>query len=400
VSAGNGLFDREQIDRGRSYHRPLYVAAMTEIAFDLSLLALVSFTVLGEQLYASTGGLPWWARCLVFSSWVLALNVAVRLPIAFWAGYRHEHAWALSTQSLGSWSLDRLKGLALTLLFGTSALLGLVVAARVWPATWPVIVAAAAALVILTLSFIAPVLLEPLFNRFTPLTDRELTVDLQALAARAGVPVRQILVADASRRTHKLNAYVSGLGRTRRLVLFDTLLDRADRQEVELVVAHELGHRRKRHVAKATLLTMLGAAAFVTALWTLLSVPAVRSALEVAGARDPRIVPFVLLLGSLFSLASSPPGAWLSRHWERQADAVSLELTHDLATFESTHRRLALANIADLAPPRFFYLLWFSHPTPPERIAAARTLHQATGPSVSPEEPASHPTRRSRTGRR
>jgi Zn-dependent protease with chaperone function len=385
LSAGTGLFDREQIERGRSYHRPLYVAGVAEIALDLGLLALLSFSVLGDHLYASTDGLPWWARCLVFSLCVLALTAALRLPIAFWAGYLHEHAWALSTQSLGSWSLERAKGLALTLVFSTSALLGLVAAARVWPLVWPLIVAAAAAFVVLTLSFIAPVLLEPLFSRFTPLADQELADSLQTLAVRAGVPVRQILVADASRRTNKLNAYVSGLGRTRRLVLFDTLLGETTRQEVQLVVAHELGHRRARHVAKATLLRMLSAAAFVTALWALLRVPAIRSALEVTGADDPRIVPFVLLFGSLFGLASSPLGAWLSRHWERQADAFSLALTHDLATFESTHRRLALANVADLAPPRFFYLLWFSHPTPPERIAAARALRQAAAASASVE---------------
>ncbi len=388
MSVGNGLFDREQIERGRSYHRPLYISAVAEIALDLGLLGLLSFTVLGDHLYASTSGLPWWARCLVFSLCVLALSAALRLPIAFWAGYLHEQAWALSTQLLGNWLLDRAKGLALTFVFWTSALLGLVAAARIWPAAWPLLVATAAALVVLALSFIAPVLLEPLFNRFTPLADRELTGSLQTLAARAGVPVRRILVADASRRTHKLNAYVSGLGRTRRLVLFDTLLAEANRQEVELVVAHELGHRRARHVAKATLLGMFGAVVFVAALWALLRVPALRSALGVTGAGDPRIVPFVLLVGSLFGLASSPLGAWISRHWERQADAFSLALTHDLTTFESTHRRLALANIADLAPPRLFYLLWFTHPTPPERIAAARALQpQAAGVFVSVKEP-------------
>jgi Zn-dependent protease with chaperone function len=379
LSAGNGLFESEQIERGRSYHRPLYLAAVAGIALDLGLLALLSFSVLGDHLYASTERLPWWARCLVFSLCVLALSVALPLPIAFWASYLHEHAWALSTQSLGGWLLDRLKGLALTLLFGASALLGLVAAARAWPAAWPLIVATAAAFVVLTLSFIAPVLLEPLFSRFTPLADRELADSLQGLAARAGVPVGQILVADASRRTRKLNAYVSGLGRTRRLVLFDTLLGEASREEVELVVAHELGHRRAWHVAKATLLGLLGAAAFVTAFWALLPVPALRSALGVTGAGDPRIVPFVLLLGSLFSLTSSPLSAGLSRHWERQADAFSLELTRDLATFESTHRRLALVNVADLAPPRLFYLAWFSHPTPSERIAGARALQPAAG---------------------
>jgi STE24 endopeptidase len=346
------------------------------LALDLGLLALLSFTVLGDRLYAITDGWPWWARCLAFSLGVLTLTAALRLPLAFWTGYLHEHAWALSTQSLGDWSLDRLKALAVTLLLGVSALLGLIAAGRAWPLAWPLIVATAAAFVVLLLSFIGPVLLEPLFSRFTPLADRALAVSLQTLATRAGVPVRRVLVADASRRTHKLNAYVSGLGRTRRLVLFDTLLEEATKQEVELVVAHELGHRRARHVVKATLLGMLGAAVFVACLWAVLRLPALRSVLGITGAGDPRVVPFVLLLGSLFSLASSPLGAGLSRHWERQADAFSLELTRDPATFESTHRRLALANIADLVPPRIFYLAWFSHPTPPERIAAARALRQ------------------------
>ena len=391
LPSGNGIFDREQIERARSYHRPLYVAAVAEIALDLGLLALLSFTVLGDHLYASTGGGPWWAHCLAFSICVLALTLALRLPIAFWAGYLHEHAWALSTQSLASWSLDRAKALAISLLLGTSALLALVAAARAWPAAWPLIVAAAAAFFVLTLSFIAPVLLEPLFSRFAPLADRELSKSLETLAARAGVPVSRILVADASRRTSKLNAYVSGLGRTRRLVLFDTLLGEADGREVELVVAHELGHRRARHVVKATLLGMVSAALFVACLWALLRVPALRSALGVSGASDPRIVPFVLLLGSFFGLASSPFGAWLSRRWERQADAFSLDLTHDLATFESTHRRLALTNIADLAPPRFVYFLWFSHPTPPERIAAARALLHAATATSSAEEPVPDP---------
>lgn len=380
LRAGDGLFSSEQIERGRSYHRPLYLAAMVEIALDLALLALLSFTALGDHLYALTSAWPWWARGLAFSLCVLALAAAVRLPIAFWAGYLHEHAWELSTQSLGGWSLDRLKGLAISLLLGTGALLALLAAARAWPVAWPAIVATVAAFVVLTLSFIAPVVLEPLFSRFAPLADRELADSLQALAARAGVPVRRILVADASRRTHKLNAYVSGLARTRRLVLFDTLLAEASPQEVHLVVAHELGHRRARHVAKATLLGMLAAAAFVAGLWSFLRWPALRSALGVTGASDPRTVPFVLLLGSALGLLASPLGASLSRRWERQADAFSLELTRDPETFESTHRRLALVNLLDLAPPRLFYLTSFTHPTPSERIAAARALrHPAVG---------------------
>jgi STE24 endopeptidase len=303
----------------------------------------------------------------------VSLTTLVGSPLAFWAGYLHEHAWSLSTQSAGGWLLDRIKGLAVNLVLGAGGLLGIVAAARAWPAVWPVIVAAAAAACVLVLGFAAPLILEPLFSRFTPLTDTELTGSLRALADRAGVPVQRILVADASRRTRKLNAYVSGLGRSRRIVLFDTLVADASAREAELVVAHELGHRRAHHVAKSTLLGTVGAAAFVIVAWALLRWPALRDSIGAAGPGDPRTVPFLLLLASALGLLASPLGAALSRRWERQADMFSLELTRDRETFESTHRRLALSNLADLDPPHIVYLAWFSHPTPTQRITAVRT---------------------------
>jgi Zn-dependent protease with chaperone function len=252
------------------------------------------------------------------------------------------------------------------------ALVAFVAAAHSWPSSWPVVVACAAAALVLVLQFVAPLVLEPLFNRFRPLADAQLAADLRALAGRAQVPIRDVLVADASRRTRKVNAYVSGLGRTRRVVVFDTLLDDADVRELNLVVAHELGHQRARHVAKGTLLAMVGAAAFVLLAWALLSWDSLLDAIGADGAGDPRVIPFLLLLASVLGLAASPFGSALSRRWERQADAFSLELTDDPDVFVSTHRRLALTNLADLVPPRLAYVFWFSHPTPPERIASAR----------------------------
>jgi STE24 endopeptidase len=119
---------------------------------------------------------------------------------------------------------------------------------------------------------------------------------------------------------------------------------------------------------------MIGATVFVLVVWLLLRWPTLRAAIGASAPGDPKVAPFLLLLGSAVGLLVSPLGAALSRRWERQADAFSLELTHDPETFESTHRRLALTNLADLAPPRLVYLAWSSHPTPPERIAAARAL--------------------------
>ena len=211
----------------------------------------------------------------------------------------------------------------------------------------------------LLLSFVAPVVLEPLFNRFRPLADEALAAELRSLAERAGVPVRDVLVADASRRTAKVNAYVSGLGRTRRVVLFDTLLEAADRRAVRVVVAHELGHRRDRHPAKLTALAMAGAAAAVAAIWAAL------------GTRvgSPATLPEVLLLVTGLELAGLPAGSALSRRWERDADRASLDLSEDPDAFARAHLELARRNLSDLAPPRLAYLLLFSHPTPPERLA-------------------------------
>jgi STE24 endopeptidase len=214
--------------------------------------------------------------------------------------------------------------------------------------------------------------LEPVFNRFRPLEDEGLTEELRELSVRAGVPVRDVLVADASRRTRKHNAYVSGLGRTRRVVLWDTLLERGRRDELGLVVAHELGHRRLRHVAWGTLVGMAGAAASVLALWAALEWDWLPDALGVSGAGDPEVVPFAIAFTTALDLAGVPAWTAMSRHFERSADRFSLELTEDPDAYEAVHRGLALANLSDLDPPRLYYLALHGHPTAPERIAAGR----------------------------
>ncbi len=129
---------------------------------------------------------------------------------------------------------------------------------------------------------------------------------------------------------------------------------------------------------------MVAAATYVIVAWALLRWPALRHSIGAAGPGDPRTLPFLLLLAAALGLLASPLGAALSRSWERQADTFSLELTRDLETFESTHRRLALSNLADLDPPPIVYLAWFSHPTPTERITAARTAAHLSHPPGSP----------------
>jgi STE24 endopeptidase len=336
----------------------LYWAAAVDGAIQVGVLAAFAWSRVGEAL--DPDSLPWWARTPAYAAIVITVSAAVRTPAALWSGFIRERRWGFSTQRLTSWAADRCKADAVNVVLASALLLGLVALARVLPGWWAAPAAGGFALAALALSYLAPVVLEPLFNRYTHLHDGALATELRALAHRAGVPIRDVLVQDTSRRTRKANAYVSGLGRTRRVVVSDTLLEQAPPVEVRLVVAHELGHRRKQHVLKGTALAMTGAIAATVALWALLG----------TRVADPQTIPLLLLLGLAFSLASLPALSGLSRRWERQADRYSLTLTGDYAAYATTFRRLARTNLSDLDPPRVLYLIVFTHPTPPERLAA------------------------------
>jgi STE24 endopeptidase len=191
------------------------------------------------------------------------------------------------------------------------------------------------------------------------------------------VPVGDVLVADASRRTTRVNAYVSGLGRTRRVVVYDTLLAAAGPEsdggadEVALVVAHELAHVRHRDVLWGTIGAAALAAVSVLATVALFELGPVRRTLAVAGLGDPLAAPGLLLLAALGSLAVSPLASAISRWAEARADWVSLEVTRDPATAVAVERRLALENRADLRPNRLLLALFASHPSTMARIAQA-----------------------------
>ncbi len=339
-------FTAAEVERARRYHRPLYVLLASDAA--ITTAVLLALTRLDLPL-------PWWAEVVAGPAAVAAALWCSTLPTAWWRR-RHELAWDLTTQETQSWARDRLRGLAVGVVLTVVAVGGLLTVAHALPNGWPWPSAAAGALLAVTVSFLAPVVLEPVFNRFRPL-EGALAEVLRTLSVRAGVPVRDVLVADASRRTRKVNAYVSGLGRTRRVVLWDTLLASPD-DEIAVVVAHELGHRRLRHVARGTAIAAGGAVAFVAALRLVTAHP------------QPDDAALVLLVAWALELVALPFSNALSRRWERAADRFSVDVTRDSRAFRSVHRRLALSNLADLEPPQALYVMTASHPTPPQRIHA------------------------------
>ncbi len=360
----------EAVARGRAFHRALRPPGYAARALSLVVVLLLGLTPLGARIVAAVGG-HWAVRAVLGGLAVVFLAGLATLPLAAWREVVMRR-YGLSTRSWRGWLVDVLKGYAVGAVLGAVALLGFYTVARYAGDWWWVWAALGAAALTVLLSFVFPVLVEPIFNKFSPMPDGPLRVALVNLAERDRVPVRDVLVADASRRTRAVNAYVSGLGPTRRIVVYDTLLKQADPAELESVVAHELGHAKDRDVVTGTVLGALGTAGAVIAVYL---VGAWSALLHLAGADsvgEPRSIGLLLALAALAGLVAEPAQNALSRRIEARADAHSLGLTDDPATFETMEARLATVNLADPDPPRLEHVLFASHPATVERMAAAR----------------------------
>jgi STE24 endopeptidase len=363
-------FSAAERAREVAFHSAVRPPAYASLAVGLLVAAVLGVTPLGARL---VGALPgrWWLQVLLATLALAVVGRLLTLPFGLRAeAVRREYG--LSTQTWPAWSVDLAKGLLVDVALTAAVLLVVVGLAKVSATLWWAWAAGLTAALVVVASFAYPLVVEPVFNRFTPLEAGELRDDLLALAARGGVPVEEVLVADASRRTTALNAYVSGFGGTRRIVLYDTLLASASAAEVEVVVAHELAHAEHRDVLTGTLLGALGGAAAVVGLFLLLSsTPLLRWA-GATSAADPRVVPLLLALAAVGGLLAGPATNLVSRRVETRADVSSLDLTGDPATFAAAQQRLARTNLSDLDPNPFAHWLFATHPTTTERLALAR----------------------------
>ncbi len=363
-------FTPAQVAREQAYHGAVRPPAYTSLVVGLVLAGVLGLTPLGARLVGLVRA-GWVVQTVVGVLVLMAVGRLVTLPF----DARAEAAarrYGLSRQTWGSWSVDQLKGLLVGWLLTTMVVLFAIGLARIAPRTWWAWAAGVTAALVVAGSFAYPVLVEPVFNSFTPLPAGQLRTDLLALAERDRVPVKDVLVADASKRTSSLNAYVSGFGSTRRIVLYDTLVATSTPQEVELIVAHELGHAKRQDVLHGTLLGALGSAAGVCVLALLLSWSPLLRRAGADGPGDPRVLALVLFLVAAGTLLLAPGTNLVSRRIEARADVHSLQLTCDVPTFVASFRRLAVTNLSDLTPNPVLYTLFSTHPSAPQRIALAR----------------------------
>lgn len=364
-------FTAEDFARSKRYRSPRYALAFASLGAEVAALALLGLAWgtrrLGDLATRISG--RWWLQTVVLALALTLVTAIVRLPFGI-ARHNHDRTWQLSTQTLGGYLGDVLRATAFNAVVAIIAALTLIGLARALPRAWPLAAAGAGAALTVALSVLWPLVYEPLFNRFTPV-EPALRDRIVALGEQSGVRVGSVVVADASKRTTTQNAYVSGLGATKRVVLYDTLLDKSSPREVDLVVAHELAHVAHDDVAKGTALGAAGAAGAVLLLWLLLSRSGVRGSLGIAGASDPRAIPFIALVLTVAGLVAMPLGNWYSRRIEASADRTAVRVTRDAKTAVAVEVNLARDNIADLRPNGLIRWAFFTHPSVRERIQIA-----------------------------
>jgi STE24 endopeptidase len=362
-------------ERSSRYHRLRRRAAVASIGLTGATLVLLVATgasaVLRDVADWLTGtGQSSASTLAVYVLFVVGIHEAVTLPVTFYQSFQLERRFGLSSESLRGWVLDHVKAACIMLFLALCGAELVYATIERWPDWWWLLSAIGFIVATVLLAKVAPVLLLPVFYRFTPLDREELRARLISLCSRAGLPVLGVYVWGLGEKTRRANAALVGTGATRRILVSDTLLSDFTEDEIEVILAHELGHHRHGDVRSgllaesARLILAFGAAAVVLrVLWP---------ACGFLGPWDIAGLPLLLLAGGTASLVSTPILNALSRHNERRADRYALELTGRSAAFVSAMRRLAAQNLAEERPSKPAVWLFHTHPPIEQRILSAQ----------------------------
>lgn len=355
------VFSAAEVATAERYALWTRVWGWSGLAVQLVLVCALGSRRVRERIAGSLPG-RWWVQVPLAVVVVTLVLRVLALPFGI-ALQEHRLDHGLSTQSWWGYGRDLVTNDAVSIVVTSLGLLALVGLARRWQRAWVVVGAGLAGVLVLVGSLVHPLVVEPLYNSFTSLPDGPLRTSVLEVADREGVRVDDVLVADASRRTTTLNAYVSGFSGTRRVVLYDNLVESLPEDEVLSVVAHELAHARHDDVLTGTVLGALGAALGVGLLGVLVGADRMRRA---------SVVPLVMALLAVGSQVASPVENGISRRIETRADVDALKATGDPVAFREMQVVLARRSLADPTPPAWSQWWWGSHPTVLERLALAR----------------------------
>lgn len=355
-------FSADQLQRAHDYAAPNRYLSWASLAVSLVLaVGLGTSRRIRRGVEALPG--PWWCRLLAAVAALQIIGLLVTLPfsIVLW---RRSVAHGLSTLGWGGWLRDLATSWVVLYLVTALVVWVLIGCARCWHRWWPLVAGGALAFLVVAGSYVYPTVVEPLFNDFHSLPEGELRTEVMGLANAEGVHVDDVLVADASRRTTTLNAYVSGFGNSRRVVLYDTLVTTVPRKEILSVVAHELAHAKNNDVLIGT---VLGAVAVLLGVGGLGVLVGGRRRLD-----TPAAVPGLLAVVAVATVMVAPVQNGISRAIETRADVVAVQTTGDPATQIGLQRQLALRSLADPRGPAWSQWWFGSHPRVLERMAIAQ----------------------------
>ena len=372
-------------DRVKQYHRSRRVLSVIGSILDIVLLVLFlasGWTILlrnfAERVSAHEA-----VALIVYLALFGLVGKILGLPLDYYREFKVEHRFELSNLTVRAWAVDQLKGLAVG---GVLAILGLEFVywtLRRWPAHWWVICAVTFIGFFVLLANLAPVLIFPIFFKFKPLENAALTERLVGLCTRAHTRVRGVFEWKLSEKSKKANAALTGLGNTRRIILADTLLEKFSEEEIEAVLAHELGHHVRRHIFQGIVLQ-----AGATFLGFYLADAVLRGATSYFGFRgiaDFANLPLLALALTALSFLLMPLVNTHSRRMERQADEYALRSIPSTAAFVSSMEKLADMNLAERRPPAWIEFIFHSHPSIEKRLTFAEKFARS-----AESQPAGH----------
>jgi len=310
-----------------------------------------------------------YAGCFIYSSLFFLFMLAGPLPLRYYSSYYIEHRFGLSNQGFSSWVIDEVKSAALSFIVFVLGVGSFYFVLHNTGGAWWIVLSFLWMFFSIVIARILPQVIIPLFFRYSTVDDRRLRDRLLGLAEKAGIRIMDICQIDFSRKTKKANAALVGLGKTRKVILTDTLIRDFSEDEIESVVAHEFGHHKYRHIWKLIIFS----GAVTTAGFYMLSVTAgkVSAITSASGLHDLKILPVLLFLMLVFSLVVLPLQNAFSRVLERQSDRFALKITAAPAVFASVMRKLGAMNLSEFKPSRIKKIFFYDHPPLDERIEMA-----------------------------
>jgi STE24 endopeptidase len=361
--------DPERQRQARRYAKTMRYLGWTELVITAGLLMLLVFSGLSSRI-SGFFNLPTAPAAVIYFVVLMVAFEVLAVPLNYYRGFVLPRRYGLSKQNLADWLGDLAKAGALMLLLGAG-----MVAVGYWfigfaPGAWWLFAWGFLVIVSLVLSVLAPVVIVPMFFKMKPLDDAELKARLGELARRAGVEVSGVYNIEFSHRGTTANAAVMGAGKTKRIVLSDTLLDQYSASEIEVIMAHELGHNRHRDMLR--MFVSQSVIMLVSFYLTSLILKAIVAPLGFGGLSDASALPLLVLVFGAVNLPLSLVITSYTRRVETEADGYALELTGDPASFVSAMTKLTDQNLAEAEPGRWIELLFHDHPSYRSRVAHAK----------------------------